>query len=84
MKNTTKYLFLLLAASGAACFLFFYYAYPYHLLHREQMLLFTFTTEQFASYFNRPAVLSGLAGDFLTQFFRYKGIGAAIIAAILV
>lgn len=84
MKNATKYLFSLPAASGAACFLFFYYAYPYHLLHREQMLLFTFTTEQFASYFNHPAVLSSLTGDFLTQFFRYKGIGAAIIAVIMV
>lgn len=67
MQHDTRYLFLSMTISGVACFLFFRFAYPYHLLHREQMLLFTYTVDQFIDYFNHPAPLSCLGGDFLTQ-----------------
>ena len=70
MQHDTRYLFLSMTISGVACFLFFRFAYPYHLLHREQMLLFTYTVDQFIDYFNHPAPLSCLGGDFLTQFFH--------------
>lgn len=65
--------------AGLACFIFFQWVYPYHLFHREQTLLFTYSAHQLNSYLDKPAVLSSLTGDFLTQFFYYKGIGAAIV-----
>ena len=83
MKHATKYLLALAALSGTACFLFFRFAYSYHLIHREQMLLFTYTEGQWAEYLNQPAVLACLTGDFLTQFFHYKGIGAAVATVVL-
>lgn len=75
-----RYLFLTMTICGAACFLFFRFAYPYHLIHREQMLLFTYTAGQIADYFNHPAPLACLGGDFLTQFFHHINTGAAIVA----
>lgn len=84
MKHATGYLLLGMIIGGTACFLFFCFAYPYHLLHREQMLLFTYTAEQFAGYFNHPAPLSCLTGDFLTQFFHHPNVGAAIVALTMV
>lgn len=83
MKKTTLYHLLLMTIAGIACYVFFRYAYPYHLFHREQTLLFTYTTEQLTDYFNYPAILSCLSGDFLTQFFHYNGIGAAIVAIMM-
>lgn len=83
MKRTTKYNLLLMVVAEIACFSFFRYAYSYHLLHREQTLLFTYTTEQLTDYFKYPAVLACLGGDFLTQFFHYNGIGAAIVAVMM-
>lgn len=80
MKNATKYLILWMTICGTAWFLFFRFAYPYHLLHREQMLLFTYTACQLSDYFNHPAPLSCLIGDFLTQFFHYIHPGAAIVS----
>lgn len=80
MKYTNKHLIAVLVACGTVCFLFFNLAYPYHLLHREQMLLFTYTKSQLADYFNHPAFLSCLAGDFLTQFFHSVVPGAAVVA----
>ena len=80
MQHDTRYLFLSMTISGVACFLFFRFAYPYHLLHREQMLLFTYTVDQFIDYFNHPAPLSCLGGDFLTQFFHNINMGAAVVA----
>ena len=77
MQHDTRYLFLSMTISGVACFLFFRFAYPYHLLHREQMLLFTYTVDQFIDYFNHPAPLSCLGGDFLTQFFHNINMGGS-------
>lgn len=79
-RHTYRYLLPAMAISATACFLFFRYAYPYHLLHREQMLLFTYTAGQWADYFVHPAPLACLGGDFLTQFFRLPDVGAVIVA----
>lgn len=83
MKGITKYTLIVMGITGLACFLFFLYAYPYHLLHREQTLLFTYSTQQLYGYLDKPAVLSCLTGDFLSQFFYSKSIGAAIIALLM-
>ncbi len=70
-------------AWGIICFLFFQFFYPYHLFHREQMQLFLFEPGYLLSYFNKPAWLACLLGDFLTQFFYYIGGGAATITLTL-
>ncbi len=68
---------------GIICFLFFQFFYPYHLFHREQMQLFLFEPGYLFSYFNKPAWLASLLGDFLTQFFYYIGGGAVTITLTL-
>lgn len=83
MKRNTAYMFAAAALTGTVCFLFFRFAYPYHLLHREQMLLFTFTEGQWAEYAERPAAAACAAGDFLTRFFHYRNAGAPVAAVLL-
>ena len=83
MKNTTNWFLLLTILCGIGCFSFFYLAYPYHMQHREQMLLFTFTCEQISSYFQQPAALACLLGDFFTQFFHLKVVGPLLVVLAL-
>lgn len=68
------------AATAAAVFAFFYFCYPYHLMHREQISLFLCDSGYLDSYFSRPAWLAQMCGDFLTQLFYYIGAGPAILA----
>lgn len=67
-----------------ASFSFFQFFYAYHLFFREQMQLFLFAPDYLLSYFNRPAWLACLFGDFLTQFFYLRAGGPLIVALILV
>ncbi len=64
-------------------FWFFFRILPYHLFHREQIQLFLFSSETLIQYFERPAALACLMGDFLTQFFYYEGAGPAILTLVL-
>lgn len=64
-------------------FLFFRLLLPYHLFHKEQTLLFVYSAETWQDYLTHPAALARLAGDFLTQFFYYEGIGPVILACVL-
>ena len=75
---------LLLGMGGLILFFFFYEVLPYHLLHREQMILFLFSPIELIQYFNNSGGLARLSGDFLTQFFCYKGAGPLIMAVVLV
>ena len=84
MKHIKIWFTLMALLCGIGCFVFFYQAYPYHLQHREQMLLFTYTWQQITSYLNHPAALACLAGDFFTQFLHLKFVGPLVIAAALV
>ena len=68
---------------GAIFFLFFFYLYPYHLYHREQTSIFVLSAQTLTDYLGKPAFLSCLVGDFLTQFFYYQGIGPLIVSALL-
>ena len=69
----------------AACFVFFQYFYPDHLFYQEQNQIFLMSGEYINSYFDKPAWLACLIGDFLTQFFYYVYAGATIVTlAILV
>ena len=73
----------LLLLWAAACFVFFQWFYRYHLFFNEQNHLFTFTTSQLLGYFDKPAWLACLAGDFLTQFFYYAYAGPAVLTLAL-
>lgn len=72
-----------LALLTLASFAFFFWAYPYHLFHKEQTTLFLYNAESVAAYFERPAWLACLAGDFLTQFFYYIGGGPLVVSLVL-
>ncbi len=85
MKNKTTIIYSIVTILGGALFfLFFFYLYPYHLYHREQTSLFLFSAQTFTEYLSKPAVLSCLIGDFLTQFFYYQGVGPLILSLLLV
>lgn len=72
------------AGGGAlALFLFFFRGVPYHLFHREQTTLFLYSVEALRQYLSQPGALARLAGDFLTQFFYYEGLGPLIMALLL-
>lgn len=63
-------------------FLFFFFVYPYHLFHQEQIRLFMITPVYLKQYFDSPGWLLAMTDDFLIQFFYFKGAGPAIISAL--
>lgn len=69
---------------AAFTFLFFQFLYPYHLFFKEQIQLFLYTPDYLFSYFDKPAALARLSGDFLTQFFYLRGGGATVLALLFV
>lgn len=73
----------LVLSLGIFCFLFFFIVQPYHLLYEEQMQLFLFSSDYFLSYFTKPGWLACYTGDFLTQFYYFKGGGAIILSLVL-
>lgn len=84
MKRISKQdLSITLAVLAIAIFAFFFWMYPYHLFHKEQMMLFLYSGEFLRGYFHGEAWLACLAGDFLTQFFYYIGGGPFILSAVL-
>ena len=85
MKNKIAKIYSAVALlGGALLFLFFYFLYPYHLFHREQTSIFILSAQTLTNYLSKPAVLSCLVGDFLTQFFYYQGAGPLIVSVLLV
>lgn len=74
---------LLSLAFGTIIFLFFAFAYPFHLNYQEQYQLFLFSTDYFFQLMGKPGGFSDYIGKFFTQFFFYSWIGAIIIAVML-
>ena len=66
------------------CFLYFRYIVPYHVGFKEQMLLFLNNPLYTSSYFTKPAALACLGGDFLTQFFYFKTVGAIVVTLLFI
>lgn len=83
MKDTHKYGWLAFIPVGIACYFFFLHTCPYHLLHKEQTTLFVYATEALSSYLDKPAVLSCLVGDYLTQFFRSSVAASACMGSVM-
>lgn len=69
---------------GAAVWLFYLLAYPYHLHYQEQLQLFLFTRGYLLDLLARPGGLSDYVGTFLTQFFYVPWIGPLVMALLLV
>ena len=80
----SKYLFsILVILWGIACFAFFQGWYHYHFFYQEQNQLFLWSCDYLSTYFDKPAWLACIAGDFLTQFYYYLYAGPALLTVIL-
>lgn len=71
------------ALAFIAAFCFFQFAYPYHLIRREQNCLFLFDWGYITSTFRGAGWLSHLSASFVEQFFRVPVLGPAIVALLL-
>ena len=70
-----------LAFAGSLCF--FQFAYPYHLVRREQLNLFVFDGDYIAGTYRGTGWLARFAADFLEQFFHLPVAGPLIMALLL-
>ena len=75
------YPYVLILAWGIGCFAFYQCLYHYHFFYQEQNQIFLFSTGYLWTYFQKPAWLACMAGDFLTQFYYYLYLGPAILVA---
>ena len=71
------------ALSGVAFYCFFAFLYPYHLHFQEQYQLFEATWAYFGSVVSLPGGLADWLGRWVTQFFYYAPVGAAMMAVLL-
>ena len=62
---------------------FFQFAYPYHLIRREQMNLFMFDGDYIRQTYQGTGWLARFISDFLEQFFHLPAAGPFIIALLL-
>lgn len=74
-----------LTAYGIALFcillaIFYATVYPSHLLWQEQNQIFLNTHHWLATYFDKPAWLGCMSGDWLTQFYANTAVGAVILS----
>lgn len=85
-KFKDKYIHVGLFFSIAAfivAFAFFQFAYPYHLIRREQMNLFLFDWDYLNQTYHGIGWLVRIISDFLEQFFHLQVVGPFVIAALL-
>ena len=74
---------LLLLLLSLVSMMIFHICYKYHFFVQEQNQIFVYSRQYIAEYCAQNAVLSTLAGDFLTQFFYYLYVGPAECAAVI-
>ena len=77
-----RYLIFTLLAFVVA-FSFFLFAYPYHLMRREQQNLFLYDLAYIIRTYRGPGFVSRFLGDFLEQFFCIKILGVFVVSALL-
>lgn len=83
MKRRFEHTGYVALAAFASAFAFFQFAYPYHLMRREQLTLFAFDKSYIVQNYRGGGWLSRLAGDFLCQFFGLPVLGPVITALLL-
>ena len=64
-------------------FFFFQFAYPYHLMRREQLDLFLWDGDHILQTYRGTGWLARLSGDFLEQFFGLPVVGPLLVALLL-
>ncbi len=69
---------MMVAVAMTAGWCWFAFGVPYTLYTKEQLVLFVADWAAVAEYLGRPAILSSIVGDYLTQFYLIIG-GAATI-----
>ena len=62
---------------------FFMFGYNYHLIFKEQLQLFQFTTSYFQSFLDTPGGFGSWLGAFFTQFYHINHLGGFIIGCVL-
>ena len=66
-----------------ASFGFFQFAYPYHLMRREQMNLFVYDWDYIRQTYRGAGWLGRFVSDFLEQFFHLPVVGPLVVALLL-
>lgn len=77
--SASHYIVMTALLWAVTCFVFFQGYYPYHFFYKEQNQLFLWTGEYLSTYFDKPAWLACMVGDFLTQFYYYLFAGSTIL-----
>ena len=83
MKRRPNLVGYLTFAAFAVAFAYFQFAYPYHLIRREQLTLFLFDRSYIAQTYSGAGWLARLSADFLCQFFGLSAAGPLITALLL-
>ena len=85
VKELKHYNVKLLAAVLAflTAYVFFQFAYPYHLIRREQMNLFLFDWDYIFQTYQGTGWLARFVTDFIEQFFHLPVIGPFTVAVLL-
>lgn len=85
LKNllTKNGVYILVLLWAIVCFTFFQGWYHYHFFYQEQNQLFLMSSDYLLTYFQRPAWLACMLGDFLTQFYYYLYAGPVILTLAL-
>lgn len=66
-----------------AAYCFFQFAYPYHLIRREQLTLFLFDWDYILQTYHGTGWLAAFASDFIEQFFHLPVIGPVTVSLLL-
>ena len=84
MKLNQKHIGPMAAALAfLGAFGFFQFAYPYHLMRREQMTLFVYDWDYIRQTYRGVGWLARLVCDFLDQFFHLPCVGPVVVALLL-
>lgn len=83
VKFQDRIRYIIPAVAFVAAFVFFASAYPYHLMRREQQTLFLLDLPHMLKTYAGSGFLAKFLGDFAEQFFCFKLIGPAVVAALL-
>ena len=74
---------MIVAVAMTAGWCWFAFGVPYTLYTKEQLVLFVADWAAVAEYLARPAILSSIVGDYLTQFYLIIGGAATILTLFL-
>ncbi len=83
MKEDRRLEKITTASAFAVAFIFFQFAYPYHLMRREQLDLFMYDGNYIAQTYKGAGWLARFIGDFFDQFLYFPVLGPVLFALML-